>query len=249
MGEPGAVLMVAGLAAGYDGRAVVSDIDLVLRSGEILGLLGANGAGKSTLLKALTGQIGVLRGSIRIDGVDLAAAPVAAKARFGIAVDGPDLPSGLTGWQYLELVASIRGCGPAEFADGDVAARLALGGWIDKGIATYSVGTKAKISIAAALLGQPLLVIFDESLNGLDPVVAFEVKAIIREVAAGGGAVIVSTHVVESMPGLCSRAMFLADGMVAREWDRAELLEAQRHPGAFEAAVMQALRDLKQLEA
>jgi ABC-2 type transport system ATP-binding protein len=236
------ILAVRGLSAGYGGRAVVSGIDLSLGRGDILGLLGANGSGKSTLLRAITGQIRPLGGTVAIDGADLAGAPERAKSGFGLAMDPSDLPAALTGRQYLELVASIRGCAEDDWPSADVAERLGLKRWIDRPIAEYSLGTRAKIAIAAALLGAPRLLILDESLNGLDPLAAFEVKRIILALASSGRhAVIISTHVVESVPGLCNRALLLAEGRVVRDWDARQLAEAGRVPGAFEAEVMRAL--------
>lgn len=238
-----ALLDLRGLSAGYGGRRIIADIDLAVSRGDILGLLGANGAGKSTLLKAVTGQIPVWTGSVTIDGVELACAPEQAKAAFGLAIEAPDLPAALSCRQYLELVASIRGCAADRWPCGNVVGRLGLARWLDRPIADYSVGTRAKASIAAALLGAPPLLIFDESLNGLDPVAAWEVKRMIAELAATGRhAVILSTHVVETVPGLCNRAVFLADGRIVQSWDRRELTAASPTPGAFEACVMQALK-------
>ena len=242
------ILAVSGLSAGYRGRAVVRGIDLSLRRGDIVGLLGANGSGKSTLIRAITGQIPLIGGSVAVDGVDLAAAPERAKAGFGLAIEPHELPAPLSGRQYVELVASIRGCAPddlpgVDLPGVDLLERLELGRWIDRPIAEYSLGTRAKLSIVAALLGQPPLLIFDETLNGLDPVAAWEVKRVIGALCAGGRhAAIVSTHVVEAVPALCNRAVLMADGSPSRSWDAAQLAEAGRVPGAFEDSVMQALR-------
>lgn len=237
------VLAVCGLSAGYGGRPVLSNIDLTLHRGDILGVLGANGSGKSTLLKAITGQIRLAEGRIAIGGIDLAYAPEHAKAGFGLAVDAPELPAVLSGRQYLQLVASIRSCAVDGWPCGDLLDRLGLRRWIDRPIAEYSLGTRAKIAIAAALLGAPPLLVFDESLNGLDPLAVWEVKRIIRDLAASGRhAVIISTHMVETVPGLCNRAVLLTEGRVVREWNARQLADAGRVSGTFEATVMQALK-------
>ncbi|MBZ9658488.1 ABC transporter ATP-binding protein [Mesorhizobium sp. ESP-6-4] len=242
------VLTVKELSAGYRGRIVVRGIGLSLHRGDIVGLLGANGSGKSTLIRAITGQIPLIGGSVVIDGIDLAAAPERAKAGFGLAIEPHELPAPLSGRQYIELVASIRGCAPNDLPSGDLPGgalleRLDLGRWIDRPIAEYSLGTRAKIAIGAALLGGPPLLIFDETLNGLDPVAAWEVKRVITALCASGRhAAIISTHVVEAVPALCNRAVLMADGSLSRSWDAAQLAEAARAPGVFEESVMQALR-------
>lgn len=238
-----ALLRVRNLGAGYGGTRIVTDIDLVLYSGDVLGLLGANGAGKSTFLKALTGQIRLLSGTVAINGVDLQSAPVEAKAQLGLAIDASDLPAALSGRQYLEFVASVRNCAATDWPAANLLERLGLMPWLDRAIAEYSLGTRAKISIAAALLGSPPLLIFDESLNGLDPVSAWECKRLIQDLATHGHhSIILSTHIVETVPALCNRAIFLADGRVVRSWNRRELAEDSHSPGAFEDCVMQALR-------
>jgi ABC-2 type transport system ATP-binding protein len=243
MVETDEFLLVEGMTAGYGGQAIVTEINLELKAGDILGLLGANGSGKSTLLKAVTGQIRPMRGTVRIAGTDIEHEPEHAKAKFGLAIDSSDLPAPLTGRQYLTLVASIRGCREDEWPCEDVIGRLCLAAWMDRRIAEYSLGTKAKIAIAAALLGAPALLIFDESLNGLDPVAGWEVKTMLSELAATRKhAIIVSTHVVEMVPTLCNRATFLADGRIVRSWDWAELKDASPTPGAFENCVIHALK-------
>lgn len=244
VGEPTqSCLAVHDLAAGYGGRAIVSGVSLALARGEVLGLLGANGAGKSTLVKAITGQLRPMAGRVAIDGVDLAREPERAKGRFGLAVEGSDLPAALTGVQYLEMVASIRGCPVDHELFPDLIDRLGFRPWLDRPIALYSLGTRAKLAFAGALIGAPPLLIFDESLNGLDPLAAFEVKGVIAALAATGRhAVVLATHVVETVPGLCTRAVFIADGRVAESWDTARLAEDGAVPGRFEARLIASLR-------
>jgi ABC-2 type transport system ATP-binding protein len=241
MADP--VLVARNVTAGYGGRPVIAGIDLVVGLGDVLGLLGANGSGKSTLVRAITGQIRLTAGSVAIAGADLARAPELAKAGFGLAIDAPDLPDALSGQQYLDLVAAVRGVPADERSSGGVADRLMLTPWLDQPIAEYSLGTRAKVSIAAAVLGAPPLLIFDESLNGLDPVAAFEFKQLVAELAATGRhGIIVATHVVEAVPGFCNRAVLLADGRIADAFDAQRLEEARRSPGRFEADVIQTLK-------
>ena len=126
-------LLVEDMTAGYAGNPIVTEINIALKAGDMLGLLGANGSGKSTLLKVLTGQIRPMQGSILIAGTDIVLEPERAKAKLGLAIDGPDLPMALTGRQYLALVASIRGCRDDEWPWATSSPGLALlRGWIAK---------------------------------------------------------------------------------------------------------------------
>lgn len=242
------LLRLSDLSVGFGRRPVIAGIDLTILRGDVLGLLCANGSGKSTLIKSITGQLRPQAGTIVIDGIDLAQAPERAKARFGLAIDVADLPVSLSGRQYLELVASLRSCASTDWRDRDLPARLGMTAWLDRPIGEYSLGTRAKIAITAALIGSPPLLIFDEPLNGLDPLAAWEMKSLLIELAANGGhAVLISTHVVETIPSLCNRAVFVAEGKITRSWSRDDLTKTQAVPGAFEASLVSLLKS--QLQA
>jgi ABC-2 type transport system ATP-binding protein len=248
--ESDEILAVRGLAAGYGREIVVDGIDFTLKGGDWIGLIGANGAGKTTLLRALSGQIPLARGEVRVTGIDLAARPEAAKARIGYAVDAEDLPVGLTGRQFVELVASVRDCTPDAWPIDGLVSLLDLDEWYDRLIKTYSYGTKKKLAIAAALLGDVRLIVLDESLNGLDPLVAWKLKRVLSDLAAAGThAIILSTHVLDTVAQCCSQALFVTGGGVARAWSREELAAARARPGGFEAEVIAWLEDVMAAEA
>jgi ABC-2 type transport system ATP-binding protein len=235
-------LRVCGLTAGYGGTAIVSNIDLAVLPGDWLGLLGANGSGKSTLLRAVTGQIPVLQGEISIGGIDLHETPERSKSLFGYAVDGADLPGALTMLQYLEMVASIRRCAANAWPIENLPRHFGFEPWLNEPIAACSFGTRAKLSIAAALLGTPPLLILDESLNGLDPVSSWRIKQVLRSmIATGGHAVMLSTHMLETVSAACTSAIFLHGGKIAQQWNTAALQAACAAPGGFEAAIMRVM--------
>jgi ABC-2 type transport system ATP-binding protein len=239
MAEPATLLHAHAVAAGYGRHRVIDCVDLVVRAGEWLGLLGANGSGKSTLLRALTGQIPLLEGRVEIAGIDLAQSPERAKCHFGYAVDGADLPHSLTPRQYLELVASIRGCPANCWPCGDLIASLSLAGWMSVRIADCSLGTRAKIALAGALLGGARLLILDESLNGLDPVANFRIRRILADlVRSHGYGVLLSSHMTETIALTCTGAVFLDGGRIAHRWTAADLAQG---PAQFEVGVMRAL--------
>jgi ABC-2 type transport system ATP-binding protein len=242
------LLTVRSLAAGYGAQPVLADIDFTLAAGGFMGLLGPNGSGKSTLLRAISGQIPVAAGSVHLLGIDLARKPEAAKRSFGYAVDPPDLPARLTGIQYLQLVSSIRGCASNDWFHADLIELLAVGKWLQRPIGEYSYGTRMKLSLAATLLGNPPLIILDESLNGIDPVIAWRVKRLLVEmVRTGRHAVLLSTHVLETVESICSSAILLTDGKISARWNSDALQQARQHVGGFEASVMTALGEVAAL--
>jgi ABC-2 type transport system ATP-binding protein len=179
------LLELQAVTAGYGGEAVVAEVDMAVCRGDFVGLLGANGSGKSTLLRAVSGQIPLLGGAVRVQGRDLASDPAGAKQCFGYAVDATELPTVLTAAQYFAMVASIRGCNADAWPEQNLPAMLAMTTWLHVPIGACSLGTRTKVSIAAALLGAPPLIILDESLNGLDPVASFTVKRLLQRVSAG----------------------------------------------------------------
>jgi ABC-2 type transport system ATP-binding protein len=237
---PPILLRAEGVTAGYGNIIALQDAGLLVRAGDWVGLLGANGSGKSTFLRALTGQIPLRAGNVEIAGVDLRRWPERAKTGFGYAVDPAELPQGLTGRQYLELVASIRHCGKQDWPHPDLLSLLRLGDWIDQPIAACSLGTRGKISLAGALLGAPPLIILDEALNGLDPIISIRIRRLLAGlVASHRHAVILSTHMLEQIGGVCTNVVFLDAGAITRIWTQDELRVACAAPGGFEAALLE----------
>lgn len=235
-----ALLEVSDLSAGYGGRPAISQASLTLRGGQLLGLIGPNGAGKSTLLRAVAGLIPLLTGEARISGHLIGTAREHALAQLGYAVEPAELPGVLTGRQYLQMVASVRGCAPSDWPEPDLDQVLGFAPWLDTVLADCSLGTRAKLSVAAALLGAPPLLVLDESLNGLDPVSSWRLRQVVaRMVQSGRHAAILSTHQIELLGSLCTEIVYVEEGRIAHRWTRAALDDAG--PGGVEAMVMAAV--------
>lgn len=236
-------LRVDDLHLDYGRHAVLRGVDLCLRAGEVVGLIGPNGSGKSSLMRACAGVQPITRGAIAIDGVDLARDPLAARARFGYAVEPERIPSALRGRQCLELVAQTRGLSKEDVdaAQAWVGA-LGLAPWIEREVAVYSLGTRQKLAVVLALLGDPPLLLLDEVLNGLDPLAAFALKQALRERADRGAAVLLATHGLEVAERFLDRAVLLLDGRIAGDWDREALQRLREDGGGLEAAVVARLR-------
>ena len=235
-----AILEVSELSAGYGGRPAIAGASLTLHGGQLLGLIGPNGAGKSTLLRAVAGLIPAWSGEVRIGGHSIGTARERALARLGFAVDPAELPDVLTSRQYLQMVASVRGCAPDDWPEPDLDQTLGFVPWLDTVLGQCSLGTRAKVSVAAALLGAPPLLVLDESLNGLDPVSSWRLRQVLaRMVRSGRHAAILSTHQVELLGSLCTDVVYADEGRIAHRWTRAALDAAG--PGGVEAMVMAAV--------
>jgi ABC-2 type transport system ATP-binding protein len=236
-------LEIRGLHLGYGAHPVLRGVELVLAPGELVGLIGPNGSGKSSLMRACAGIVQPTSGAIRIDGVDLARAPLAARARLGFAVEPERLPPALRGRQCLELVAATRNLDQVAI-DGSLALAQALGlsPWLEREVATYSLGTRQKLAVVLALLGSPPLLLLDEVLNGLDPLAAFALKQALRGHADRGGAVLLATHGLEVAERFLDRAVLLLDGCIAGDWDRDALQRLRIEGDGLEAAVVARLR-------
>jgi ABC-2 type transport system ATP-binding protein len=232
-----AILEVSDLSAGYGGRPAITCASLTLHGGQLLGLIGPNGAGKSTLLRAVAGLIPALSGEVRIGTHPIATARERALVQLGFAVDPAELPGVLTGRQYLQMVASVRGCAEYDWPEPDLDQELGFTPWLDTLLGQCSLGTRAKLSVAAAFLGAPPLLVLDESLNGLDPISSWRLRQILaRMVQTGRHAAILSTHQIELLGSLCTDVVYVDEGRLAHCWSR-DALDAAG-PGGVEAMVI-----------
>lgn len=202
------------------GRVVaVERVDLQIAPGTFVGLIGHNGAGKSTCLRMLVGLLRPTEGRVLIDGIDVQAEPLEARRRFGAVPEEPAVYPYLTAREFLQFVADVRG-------GGDVEAALditGLGPDADRLIREYSQGMRRKTALAAAMLGDPKVLVLDEALNGLDPPSAARVKSALRARVDAGATVILSTHVVETVQAVSDRVIMLAHGSVVADERTADL--------------------------
>jgi ABC-2 type transport system ATP-binding protein len=223
-------LEIRGLKKCFD-RPAVDGLDLAVRRGEFYALLGPNGAGKTTTLRMIAGLMRPDAGSIRIAGIDALADPVDAKRVIAWISDEPMTYDKLTPEEYLEFVAGLWGVVP------DVAAVRAreLLDWL--GLApharerceTFSKGMRQKVALAGALVHDPLLIILDEPLTGLDAGSARQVKNVLRERVREGGTVIMTTHILEVAERMADRIGVIAHGRLIAE---GTLDELRRHAGS-----------------
>lgn len=246
MSERDPLLEVRGLIRQIGAQRVLDGIDLRLQRGELLGLIGANGSGKSTLIRCIAGLLDAHAGGIVIDGQPLHDDLPRARCRLGYAVDPALLPDGLTGQQCLELFAATRGLHAIPPASLALAEALRLSGVLYAMVGRYSLGMRQKLSFCLALLGEPPLLLLDESLNGLDPLGVYTAKQALSElVRQQKCAVILATHMLDTTQACMTRVALLHRGAIVHEWQAAELHALRSSDGvSLEQAMIERLREM-----
>ena len=238
------VLQIEALSHSYGERRALSEVNLSLRRGEFMALIGPNGSGKTTLMRCLAGVLKPSAGRIAIDGIALAEDMLAAKQRLGYAVDPVLLPDALTGDQCLKLFAEVRGIGTVPRDMFELAEALAFAPWLHEPVERYSLGTRQKLGILLGLIGTPPLLVLDEPMNGLDPVSAYELKQyLVGLVRQGRVGVLLATHALEVAERFITRAELLVEGRLTREWNSEQLAVIRADPShSLEQAMVEELR-------
>lgn len=228
------MLVIDGLTKRYGDTLALDNVSLSAAEGEVLGLLGPNGAGKTTLMKVVAGLTIPTAGSVRIDGIDVVEDADAVKRRIGYIPQETALDDWLTGRQVLRMFATMYKI-PSDERDERIETALARVDLVDAAdttISDYSGGMKRRLEIAAGLLHEPMLVVFDEPTLGVDPVVRRELWTYVERLQEAGGTVLLSTHYLEEAAKLCDRVAVLRDGQLATVEHPAELWdETSREAG------------------
>ncbi|HEY0229692.1 MAG TPA: ABC transporter ATP-binding protein [Dokdonella sp.] len=231
-------LQIDALRAGYPARTVLHGVDLRLARGEWMALLGANGSGKSTLLDCCVGRLAASAGSVHVGGQSIHESPVAAKQRLGYAIAPERLPVLLSARDCLSVQAAAKGLPAIDAEVLELAALLGLAPWLDDAVALMSYGTRQKVGVLVALLGEPELIVLDETFNGLDPASGLLLKRHFRaRVDAGRCGVLLATHALDIAEHWADRVALLHEGRIVHEWDRAELTALRLRGDAFEIAL------------
>ncbi len=209
------MIEITGLSKRYGTLQAVDGVSLRVGRGEILGLVGPNGAGKTTTLRCVSGIIPPSAGTVRIGGFDLHAQPVEAKRRLAFVPDEPRLFDYLTARDHLRITARLYGVADGAERAERLLDELELGERKDAFPSELSRGMKQKLMVAMALLHRPEALLLDEPLTGLDPPAMRRMKDRIRDTAASGVAVILSSHMLHLVEELCPRVAILVGGRKA----------------------------------
>jgi ABC-2 type transport system ATP-binding protein len=221
---PIAALDVRGLRKQFD-RPAVDGLDLTIRKGEFYGLLGPNGAGKTTTLRMVAGLLKPDAGSISVFGIDALADPVEAKRITAWVSDEPMIYDKLTPYEYLEFVSGLWSIDAreAEQRANDLIGWLGLTPHAHERCEGFSKGMRQKVALAGALVHDPMLIILDEPLTGLDAGSARQVKNVLRERVSAGGTVIMTTHILEVAERMADRIGVIAGGRLIAQGTLDEL--------------------------
>lgn len=208
------VLQLDAVARRRAGRPAVRDLSLSLQGGQVLGLLGINGAGKSTTLAMIAGALVPDSGAIRLQGQDFLEHPELARRAIGWLPEGAPLWPELTVREHLDAHGCLRGLQGKDLiaAREAVLERLELGDLSRRLAGVLSQGQRQRLGLACALLHRPALLVLDEPANALDPVQVVALRGLLRELAANGTAVILSTHQLVEVTAVCDRVAILHEG-------------------------------------
>ena len=214
--EGGWAVETHGLTKRFGTNVAVDEVELLVPRGSAFGYLGPNGAGKTTLIRTLLGLTRAASGTMSLLGIGVPAHRGRALARVGAIVDEPRFHPHLTGQENLRLLAAARGAD----ADSRIAPSLARVGLADRAgdkVASYSMGMRQRLGVAACLLGDPELLVLDEPMNGLDPAGMHEMREMIQSLVEEGRTVMLSSHLLDEVERTCDAVAIVDHGRVIRQ--------------------------------
>jgi ABC-2 type transport system ATP-binding protein len=206
------LIQVEGYIKTYGDLVAVSGLSFEVSPGTILGLVGPNGAGKTTTLRALAGIIRPTRGTLKVAGHDVVQNGLAAKRELAYIPDDPKLFDVLTVWEHLEFIASAYRVSNFRPRAEALLEQFELAEKRKTMAQELSRGMRQKVAICCAYLHDPKAILFDEPLTGLDPYAIRTLKGSIAQRAAGGAAIVVSSHLLALVEDLCTHLLILNKG-------------------------------------
>lgn len=237
-----AVLELRGVTKIFRNGRGIHDISLTVQRGDIYGFFGPNGAGKTTVMKLLTGLARPQRGELRMFGHDVGTQFELAMAKVGVLIETAEAFTYMSARRNLEQAARFYPLLPKGCIDA-VLELTGLSPYADEKVAGYSLGMKQRLGLAAALLGEPELLILDEPTNGLDIEGMVQIRELIARLAREQGITIfLSSHFIGEMEQLCSRIGILHEGRLIREARMDALLQER---GTLEAAYLHELNQVR----
>lgn len=218
------MIEISHLTKKFDQFVAIDDLTFNVKEGEVLGFLGPNGAGKSTTMKVVTGFLSATAGTVKLDGYDISKNPLEAKSLIGYLPEGAPCYGDMTTLAFLTFVAQIRGYRGEEVKQrvNHVIKEVDLSSVAHQTIDTLSKGFKRRVGLAQAIMHDPKVLILDEPTDGLDPNQKHHVRKLIKNLAQDK-IVIISTHILEEVTAVCTRAIIIAQGKIVADGTPAEL--------------------------
>lgn len=220
-----AMVEVERLVKRFGKFVAVDGVSLTVKKGEVLGFLGPNGAGKTTTMRMIAGFLTPTSGSAFVCGHDVVEEPTAVKSFIGYMPEGSPSYEDMTVRAFLKFIAAVRGLEgqAAQAAVYQAVERVVLGDVLDRPIEILSKGYKRRVGLAQAILHDPSVLILDEPTDGLDPNQKHHVRSLIKDMAAEK-AIIISTHILEEVEAVCSRAVIIGQGKLLADGTSESLL-------------------------
>ncbi len=211
------MITVQGLAKSFGAVQAVREVSFTATDGRVTGLLGPNGAGKTTTLRMISTLLRPSAGTVRVDGRDAAAEPLAVRARIGVLSDARGLYARLSARENIAYYGELQGMSrPAIAASiARLAELLEFADLLDRRTDGFSQGERMKVAIARAVVHDPPNVILDEPTNGLDVMTTRSLREAIRRLRETGKCVLFSSHVMQEVAALCDEIVIVAHGVVA----------------------------------
>ena len=206
------VLTVDNLNKSYGKQSILKDVSFSVKAGEIVGFIGPNGSGKSTTMKCIANLVFPDSGKIEIAGYDLSKSRNQALSHLSALIEAPGLYFNLSGMDNLQLFASLRSI-PKKRVD-EVIEFTGLGQRLKMRASNYSMGMKQRLALGIAILTKPTFLILDEPFSGLDPIGVFELREVIKNLAAEGCGIIFSSHQIMEMDRIANRNIFIKEGRI-----------------------------------
>lgn len=237
------MIEIEGISKSFGAVRALEGVGFEAKDGRITGLLGPNGAGKSTCLRILSTVLDADSGTARVGGLDLKAAPLAARRVLGVLPHSSGLYQQLTGRENIEYYGRLHGLGEAKLAArvNALVERLDLGAIANRKAKGFSQGERTKIALARALVHDPQHLLLDEPTSGLDVMATRHLRDWLRELRGQGRCVLLSSHVMQEVEALVDELVIIAAGRVTMRGSPAEL--RQSFPGhSLEEIFVEAVR-------
>ena len=223
--EKPVVIEVLGLKKRIGLKTIVEDITFDMREGEIIGLLGPNGSGKTTIMRMMVGLTKMSRGDVYCFEKPLGLGKTSMLREVGSMIETPEFYNYMSGWANLKQIARVCGKKVTRARMKELVEFVGLKKVIRKKVKTYSLGMRQRLGLAQALLNDPKVLILDEPVNGLDPQGVQDFRNKLKEIAATGVSILISSHLLDEIEKVCDRVIVIEKGKIIAD-DKLENLVA-----------------------